>query len=161
MATIYDRPPRAAAPENPTRSQGPAPQPPPQAHPGEAKQESVGDLIGEITQDLTALVRDEINLAKAELKEEATKAGKAGGMLAGAGYAGHLLVVFAGLTVMFALAHAIDIAWAALIVTALWGAAAAVLYTTGRKRLKDVHLKPEQTVETLKEDAQWARHPTS
>jgi len=122
---------------------------------------SVGDLIAEITQDLTGLVRDEINLAKAELKEEATKAGKAGGMLAGAGYAGHLLVLFLSLTVMFALADAIDIAWAALIVTALWAAAAAVLYVRGRKRLKGVNLKPEQTMETLKEDAKWARHPTS
>ncbi|WP_245194750.1 phage holin family protein [Kitasatospora phosalacinea] len=116
-------------------------------------------MIGEIAEDLTGLVRDEINLAKAELKEEAAKAGKAGGMLAGAGYAGHLLVLFVSLTVMFALAHVVDIAWAALIVTALWAAVAAVLYVLGRKRLKDVNLKPERTVETLKEDAAWARHP--
>lgn len=122
---------------------------------------SVGDLINEITEDLTGLVRDEINLAKAELKQEATKAGKAGGMLAGAGYAGHLLVLFVSLTVMFALSHAIDIAWSALIVTALWGMAAAVLYVIGRSRLREVRVKPEQTVETLKEDAKWARHPTS
>jgi len=135
--------------------------PDPAAQEPDGDNTSVGDLIAEITQDLTGLVRDEINLAKAELKEEATKAGKAGGMLAGAGYAGHLLVLFLSLTVMFALADAIDIAWAALIVTALWAAAAAVLYVRGRKRLKGVNLKPEQTMETLKEDAKWARHPTS
>jgi hypothetical protein len=122
---------------------------------------SVGELISEITQDLTGLVRDEINLAKAELKQEATKAGKAGGMLAGAGYAGHLLVLFVSLTVVFALSHAIDIAWAALIVSALWAVIGAVLYVKGRARLKEVNVKPEQTVETLKEDAKWARHPTS
>jgi uncharacterized membrane protein YqjE len=132
------------------------------ASPGATGQSpTIGDLIGEITQDLTGLVRDEINLAKAELKQEATKAGKAGGMLAGSGYAGHLLVLFVSLTIMFALSHVVDIAWAALIVSALWGAAAAVLYVIGRSRLNEVHVKPEQTVETLKEDAKWARHPTS
>lgn len=160
MATAY-RPSSGPAPGGSPRTEQPAPPPPADAPPRPGEPESVGDLIGEITHDLTALVRDEINLAKAELKEEATKAGKAGGMLAGAGYAGHLLVLFVSLTVMFALAHAIDIAWAALIVTALWGTAAAVLYSTGRKRLADVNLKPEQTVQTLKEDAKWARHPTS
>ncbi|MER6304292.1 phage holin family protein [Kitasatospora sp. NPDC001539] len=157
MATTYD-PLTNTPPQETARAAPPAPSPPGR---GPRQPDSVGDLIGEITEDLTALVRDEINLAKAELKEEATKAGKAGGMLAGAGYAGHLLVLFVSLTVMFALAHAVDIAWAALIVTALWAAAAAVLYSTGRRRLKDVHLKPEQTVQTLKEDAKWARHPTS
>ena len=132
------------------------------ASPGATAQSAtVGDLINEITQDLTGLVRDEINLAKVELKQEATKAGKAGGMLAGAGYAGHLLVLFVSLTVMFALSHVVDIAWAALIVSALWGAGAAVLYVVGRSRLNEVHVKPEQTVETLKEDVKWAQHPTS
>lgn len=159
MSTFDDRMPRAAAgtAQQPTGVAGPDP-----ASPGAAQQPTtVGDLISEITEDLTGMVRDEINLAKAELKQEATKAGRAGGMLAGAGYAGHLLVLFISLTVLFALSHVVDIAWAALIVSVLWGAAAAVLYVIGRSRLKDVHVKPEQTVETLKEDAKWARHPTS
>jgi len=82
-------------------------------------------------------------------------------MLAGAGYAGHLVMVLASFTVVFALGNVMNLAWAALIVTALWGAAGAVLYTSGRKRLKAVRLTPEQTIETLKEDAAWARHPTS
>ncbi|MBM7170035.1 phage holin family protein [Streptomyces sp. G44] len=122
---------------------------------------SIGDLLGEISTDLSQLVRDEIELAKAEIKQESTKAGKAFGMLGGAGYAGHLAVLLGSLTVIFALAHVMDIAWAALIVTAVWAVVAAVLYSTGRKRLRTVNLKPEQTVETLKEDARWARHPTS
>jgi len=50
--------------------------------------------------------------------------------------------------------------WAALIVAALWGLAGAVLYTSGRARLRTVNPKPERTVETLKEDAEWAKHPT-
>lgn len=122
---------------------------------------SIGDLVSDISKDLSQLVRDEIELAKAEIKQESTKAGKAAGMLAGAGYAGHLVLVLASFTAVFALAHVVDLAWAALIVTVIWAIVAAVLYTTGRKRMRTVNLKPEQTVETLKEDARWARNPTS
>ncbi len=100
-------------------------------------------------------------MAKAELKQESVKVSKAGGMLAGAGYAGHLVLLFASLTVVFALGNVIDIAWAALIVTAVWAAGASVLYVNGRKRLRAVNLKPDQTLETLKEDATWARNPTN
>lgn len=134
-----------------------APAPPP---PTTAPEPSIGDLIGEIGQDLSQLVRDEIELAKAEIKQESTKAGKAFGMLGGAGYAGHIVLLFGSLTVVFALANVMDPAWAALIVTALWAVVGAVLYVTGRSRLRTVNLKPEQTVENLKEDARWARHPT-
>ncbi|OEJ34630.1 phage holin family protein [Streptomyces subrutilus] len=140
----YDRP---AAP-------APPPGPP-------ASEPSIGDLIGEIGQDLSQLVRDEIELAKAEIKQESAKAGKAVGMLGGAGYAGHVALLFGSLTLVFALANVMDPAWAALIVTVLWAVVGGVLYAAGRKRLRTVNLKPEQTVETLKEDARWARHPTS
>jgi hypothetical protein len=135
---------------------------PPSAGPeAGAAEPSLGDLISDISNDLSHLVRSEIELAKAELKQESVKAGKAGGMLAGAGYAGHLVVLLASLTLIFALGNVMDTAWAALIVTALWAVVAAVLYANGRKRLRAVNLKPEQTVETLKEDARWARNPTS
>lgn len=133
----------------------PAPPPPLPSEP------SLGDLIGEIGQDVSQLVRTEIELAKAELKQESAKAGKAVGMLGGAGYAGHAVLLFGSLTLVFALANVMDPAWAALIVTALWAVAGGTLYAAGRKRLRAVNLKPEQTVETLKEDARWARHPTS
>ncbi|WP_336321838.1 phage holin family protein [Streptomyces lavendofoliae] len=129
--------------------------------PAAAQDTSIGDLISDISTDLSQLVRDEIELAKAEIKEETTKAGKAMGMLGGAGYAGHLVLLLGSFTVIFALGNVMDIAWAALIVTAVWAVVGAVLYTTGRKRLRTVNLKPEQTMETLKEDARWARHPRS
>lgn len=142
---------------------GANPQTPPVPPPPltDSAEPSIGDLVGDISKDLSQLVRDEIELAKAEIKQESTKAGKAAGMLAGAGYAGHLVLVLASFTAVFALAHVVDLAWAALIVTVVWAIVAAVLYTTGRKRMRTVNLKPEQTVETLKEDAQWARNPTS
>lgn len=122
---------------------------------------SVGELVGEVGRDLTLLMRQEMALARMEMKEEATKAGKGAGMLGGAGYAGHLLLLFGSLAGVFGLAHVIDIAWAALVVAGAWAVIAAVLALSGRRKLRAVHPKPQHTMETLKEDAQWARHPRS
>ncbi|CAL9418967.1 MULTISPECIES: phage holin family protein [unclassified Streptomyces] len=126
----------------------------------EVQEESTGQLLSEITSDLQLLFRQEVELAKAELKEEGAKAGKAAGMLGGAGFAGYMVLLFASLAVMFGLAGVMDEGWAALIVTALWAVAAAVLYQKGRAKMRTVSPKPEHTVQTLKEDAEWARHPT-
>ncbi|HLL33681.1 MAG TPA: phage holin family protein [Streptomyces sp.] len=121
---------------------------------------SVGELLSEVTSDIQMLFRQEIELAKAEIRQEATKAGKAGGMYGGAGFAGYMVALFASLAAVFGLANVMDAAWAALIVTALWAGIGAVLFVMGRSRMREVSPKPEQTVETLKEDARWARHPT-
>jgi hypothetical protein len=124
-------------------------------------QASVGQLISEVTSDLSTLMRQELDLAKAEVKTEVAKAGKGAGMLGGAGYAGHLTVLFVSLTLMWALGDLFDhLAWGALVVALIWGIAAAVLYVKGREQLKRVNPKPEQTVETLKEDVQWAKNRT-
>ncbi|MFI9340889.1 phage holin family protein [Streptomyces sp. NPDC052773] len=121
---------------------------------------SMGELLSEVTSDIQTLFRQEIELAKAEIRQEATKAGKAGGMYGGAGFAGYMVALFASLAAVFGLANVMDAAWAALIVTALWAGIGAVLFVMGRSRMREVSPKPEQTVETLKEDARWARHPT-
>jgi hypothetical protein len=122
---------------------------------------SVGQLMSEIATDLSALMRQEVELAKAEIKIEASKAGRGAGMLGGAAYAGHLVLLFGTLALVFAIGSQIGLGWAALIMTAVWGVIAAVLALRGRDQLRRVHPKPERTVQTLKEDAQWARHPTS
>ena len=129
-------------------------------HP-EVENKSVGELIGEVTSDLSKLMRQELELAKVELKAEGTKAGKGVGMLGGAGIAAHLMLVFLSLTIMFALDQIMPMAFAALIVTALWGIIAAVLAMRGKAELKKVNPKPERTVETLKEDVQWAKTRSS
>ena len=120
--------------------------------------QSVGDLLGRVTTDLSTLMRQEVALAKVEIKEEAVKTGKASGMLAGAGLVGYLVLVFLALALMFALDAVMPTGWAALITAAILGAIAAVLFVMGRKQLKQVNPKPEQTVETLKEDVQWAKN---
>jgi uncharacterized membrane protein YqjE len=122
---------------------------------------SVGDLLGEVTSDLSKLMRQEVSLAKVELKEEAAKAGKAGGLLGGAGAVGYLVLIFLSLALMFALDNAMGIGWAALLTAVLLGIVAGILFVLGRSKLKQVNPKPEQTVETLKEDVQWAKNRNS
>jgi uncharacterized membrane protein YqjE len=129
--------------------------------PPDVEGRSVGDLLGEVTGDLSRLMRQEVALAKVELKEEATKAGKASGLLAGAGAVGYLVLVFLSLALMFALDNVMGIGWAAVITALILGIVSAVLFVVGRNKFKQVNPKPEQTVETLKEDVQWAKNRKS
>ncbi|MEH6373342.1 phage holin family protein [Streptomyces sp. KLMMK] len=79
-------------------------------------------------------------------------------MFGGAGFAGYMVALFLSLTELFALAHVKGAGWAALLVTGVWAVTGAVLFTLGRSRMRSV--SPERTVQTVKELAQWARHPT-
>lgn len=112
---------------------------------------ALGELVGEVTKDLSTLMRQELNLAKTELKAEASKTGKAAGMLGAAGLAGYMVLLFGSFALWWGIANVIDEGWAALIVMVLWAVIAAVLYSVGRQRLREVHPKPKQTVDTLKE----------
>jgi F0F1-type ATP synthase assembly protein I len=122
------------------------------AHDTYAKGEvaSIGALISDISSDLSTLMQQEVALAKAEVKDSATKAGKGAGLLGGAGYAAHLTVLFLSITLWMTLSYLLDdLAWSALIVAVLWGVIAAVLAVLGRKELKKVKGVP-QTTETAK-----------
>jgi hypothetical protein len=112
---------------------------------------SVGELISEVANDLSKLMRQELELAKAEVKAEATKSGKAMGMLGGAGFAGYMVALFASIAVWWALANGMDEAWAALIVAVLWAGVGVALALVGRNRFRAVNPKPERTIQTLKE----------
>ena len=125
--------------------------------PPDVEQESVGSLVGRLTTHVSQLMQQELALAKAELRDEVKQAGKGAGMLAGAGFAGWMLALFASLTLMYLLDMGMNITLAALIVTLLWAAVAAALFVMGRKQLKQVNPKPEQTVESLKEDKEWLK----
>jgi uncharacterized membrane protein YqjE len=131
------------------------------AGPPDVEGRSVGELLGEVTGDLSKLMRQEVSLAKVELKEEAAKAGKASGLLAGAGAVGYLVLVFLSLALMFALDNVMGVGWAAVITAVILGIISAVLFVVGRDKFKQVNPKPEQTVETLKEDVQWAKNRSS
>jgi hypothetical protein len=123
--------------------------PPSEAH-QKADNASLGELLGDVTRDLSTLMRQEVELAKAELKQSATRAGKGSGMLAGAGVAGHFVLLFLSLALMFALGALMPLGWAAVIVAVLWGIIAAILASIGRKELKQIKGLP-QTGETLSE----------
>ncbi|RAM36990.1 phage holin family protein, partial [Arthrobacter globiformis] len=120
--------------------------PPTEAH-AKADTTSLGDLLGEVTRDLSTLIRQEIELAKAELRQSGTRAGKGGGMLAGAGVAGHFVLLFLSIALWYALGELMGLGWSAVVVAVLWGIIAAILASIGRKELKAIKGMP-QTMET-------------
>jgi hypothetical protein len=122
-----------------------------------AADSSPGQLATEVAKDVSTLVRQEIALAKTELQQEAKTAGTAVGAFGGAGFAGYFVLVFLSLAGMYGLDAVMPIGWAALIVAGVWAVIAAVLAVVGRSRLKAFNPKPERTIETVKEDVQWAK----
>jgi hypothetical protein len=123
--------------------------------------QSLGELVSEITTDLSTLMRMEIDLAKAEIKEEAVKAGKGTGMFGGGAFAGYLAAVVFTFAAVAGLSYVIGMALAAVIVGAVLAVVGLVLIRGGQAKFRSIEPKPERTVETLKEDARWARHPTT
>ena len=110
---------------------------------------SLGDLISEVTGDLSTLMRQELELAKAELQQSASRAGKGAGMLGGAAIAGYFVLLFASLALWWVIGAATGLGWSALIVAVLWGVVAAVLTVVGRNSLKSVRGVPK-TTDTMK-----------
>ncbi|WP_340556599.1 phage holin family protein [Streptomyces sp. GSL17-111] len=100
--------------------------------------------------DVERLVREEIRRAKAEVREEARRARKAAGLLGAAVFAGYMVLCFLSLTLMFLLWGAMDLRWAALIVTGVWAVAGAVLFTRGRREARGT-ASAERTTETTEE----------
>lgn len=112
---------------------------------------SVGALIGEVTKDLSTLMRQELELAKVEMKAEAKKAGQGAGMFGAAGFAGYMVALFLSFALWWGLENLMDAGLAALIVAVLWGVVGAVAFVLGRKKFQQVNPKPERTVETLQQ----------
>ncbi|WP_336923608.1 phage holin family protein [Aquipuribacter sp. SD81] len=127
----------------------------------ELRHESFGQLLSGLATDVSTLVKQEIELAKVETSAKAKRAGKGAGMLAGAGVAG-LLLLMSVTALLVVVVDAFAPLWVAVLVAVvLWAVVAAVLAAAGRKALKEAAPPvPEQTVETVKEDVQWAKNPT-
>jgi len=125
------------------------------------REQSVGELLKQLSKETSTLVRQEFELAKAEMREKGRKAGPGLGMLGGSGVAALLALGTLTAFVILALDEAMPAWVAALIVTLVWGGVAAFLYVRGRERVEDAGSPaPRQTIETLKEDVEWAKHPT-
>jgi uncharacterized membrane protein YqjE len=121
------------------------------------REQSVGDLLKQLSQETTTLVRKEVELAKAEVTEKGKQAGVGAGMFGGAGVAGLLALGSLTAFLIALLATAMEVWIAALIVTVLWAAVAGVLALMGRNKVQDATPPAPQTVETIKEDVQWAK----
>jgi uncharacterized membrane protein YqjE len=128
--------------------------------PSDLREQSIGDLLKQLSQETSTLVRQEMALARAELGEQGKRAGTGAGMLGGAGVAG-LLTLGALTATVIALLDLAMVTWlAALIVTVVWAVIAAVLAAQGRTKLKQAGPPAPQTVETVKEDVRWAKTRT-
>jgi uncharacterized membrane protein YqjE len=122
------------------------------------REHGTGELLKELSDHTTTLVRKEIELAKAELGEKGKKAGQGAGMFGGAGLVG--VFAFGALTtcIIVALDSAMELWLAALIVAVVYGAIAAVLALQGRNKVQEAGPPvPEQATDSVKEDVQWAK----
>ncbi|GAB3918543.1 hypothetical protein GCM10011575_34200 [Microlunatus endophyticus] len=114
-----------------------------------ADRTSVGTLLGDISKDLTTLLRQEIDLAKAEARQSAIRAGSGIGMFGGAAVAGLLFLVFLSVAGWWALGGVIGRGWSGLVVAGIWAVVAVILALVGRAQLKKINGLPE-TTETVK-----------
>lgn len=118
---------------------------------------SLGEIVGDLSQDLTTLVKQELELARTELKAEAAKAGKGAGLLGGAGVAGLITLLLASFALSYLLDNWMPVELAFLITTLLWALVAGVLGLRGRSAIQQINPQLPETQQTLKEDAAWAR----
>ncbi|PWU56636.1 hypothetical protein DLJ47_05440 [Micromonospora sp. S4605] len=104
----------------------------------EVRGSSIGELMRQVTTDLSTLLRQEVELAKAEIRQEGKKAGKAAGFFGGAGFGGYMVALFLSLALWAGLSNVMDAGWAALIVAVIWGAIAAVLYFMAKRNAERI-----------------------
>ena len=128
----------------------------------ELRERPLGELVKQLATETSTLVKQEIDLAKAEMTEKGKKAGKGAGIFGAAGIIGFLALSALTACLIALLATALDHVWlAALIVALVYGAVAGVLALTGKKEVQEATPPaPEQTIETLKEDVEWAKTQT-
>ena len=121
---------------------------------------SLGELVATATKDLSVLVKQEVALAKSEIKKEVVAAGKGAGLFGGAGLTGLFALIFLSIAAAYGLAGlGLPLGWGFFIVGLLYLIAAAVLAFSGKKKIDQVG-PPEKTIETVKDDVAWAKHPT-
>ena len=121
---------------------------------------TLGELVAAATRDLSSLMRQEVELAKVEIKRDVIAAGKGAGMFGGAGFSGLFALIFLSISAAYGI-HALGVPLGCgfFAVGAIYLLVAAFLALKGKKSLAKMG-SPEKTIETLKDDAAWAKHPT-
>lgn len=123
------------------------------------RERPIPELLKELSTQTSTLVRQELELAKAEMTEKGKQAGIGAGMFGGAGVFGLLALGALTACVIAALATAMDVWLAALIVAVVWAAVAGALALAGRNKTREAApAAPEQAIESTKEDVQWAKN---
>jgi len=124
----------------------------------ELRDHSIGDLLKQLSEQTATLVRQELDLAKAEMQQKGKRAGVGIGMIGAGGVLALAAVGALTATLILVLSEWMDAWLAALIVTLVYAAGAAVLGLQGKEKVGEATPPvPEQTIDTLKEDAQWAK----
>jgi cobalamin biosynthesis protein CobD/CbiB len=126
------------------------------ASPPPSPEPTIGELVAGMTADFGTLVRKELELAKAEVREEAKTSGKAVGMFGAAGVAGWFALLFVSFALAWGLAEIMPTGFAFLLVGLLYAAVAAFVAMQAKERMRTVR-PPQNTIETVKEDVAWAR----
>ncbi len=125
------------------------------------EERSLGDLFSELATETSTLVRQEVALAQTELTQKATSVGKNVGFLVVGGAVGYAALLAILAAAIIGLANFLPWWAAALIVGVAVGIVAFLLISPALKALKETSLTPNQTVETLKEDAEWLKNQVS
>ena len=111
---------------------------------------SIGEAIGDVTRDLSVLVQQELALAKAEVRQSASRAGQGAGMFAGAAVAAFLFVLFLSIGLWVAISDRTGPGWGAVIVAVIWLVAAGILFVVARGQMKKIS-GLQQTTETVRQ----------
>jgi uncharacterized membrane protein YqjE len=128
---------------------------------GDLRERPIGELLKQLSNETTTLVKQELDLAKAEMAQKGQQAGKGAGMFGGAGILGFLALAAFTAALIMVIDKATDNWVAALIVAVVYGAIAGILALQGRNKVRAaVPPAPEQAVESVKEDVQWAKTRT-
>ena len=129
-------------------------------HDSDPRDRSIGELLKQLSTDTSTLVKQEMALARAEIAEQGKKAGIGAGLFGGAGAVGLVTLGALAATLILLLDEAMKDWLAALIVTIIFAAVAGVLALMGKNRIKEATPPAPQTVETVKEDVEWAKTQT-
>jgi hypothetical protein len=121
---------------------------------------SLGDLFGDLSREFGELVRTQTELAKTEIRAQTEKAKIAAGAFGGAAVAGYMALVLLSFAAAWGLSEVMPEGFAFLIVGVIYAVVAGVLYLRGRRQVEDLNIVPERTIESVKEDAQWAQQKT-
>jgi hypothetical protein len=127
----------------------------------DSEERPLGDLVSDLTKSVQTLVKKEVELAKGELKEQASRAGKGGALVVAAGVLGFVALLLVSWAAAWGLAEGIPTWLAFLALGVLYGAIAGLLALTGKNKLQSVNPVPRQAVQTLKEDVETAKSSLS